>query len=354
MKRFGSNKDMVKQNFGREIRLFEQLSKKYRIDFLCPDYHLREKFKIKKNGINYFVVPVSFLNPFSMIKSSNKLIKRNNYDLIVPTTEPLLGIVGYYFSRKYKIPIVYEVQDNYEIYDSYRIPFVRFIDHNVIKKSDYVFYSNYTLMRKLKFLRKNKFVIIENGIDLKLFKKISRKVARKTLKIDQNIRLITYTGHISKHRGINNLIEAVRQLREKDKSIYLLLSGKVDKDINIKLPFIIYEKLPKREQLVLGLNASDVLIIASSDNPFTRHSFPQKLFEYMAVDVPIVATAVGDVTRILQPFQGSLCRPGSIEDLKNKISIQLKKRHINYRKISMNYTWEKLSKKLDKMIYKCL
>jgi len=133
-----------------------------------------------------------------------------------------------------------------------------------------------------------------------------------------------------------------------------LLSGKVDKDINIKLQFIIYEKLPKREQLVLGINASDVLIIASSDNPFTRFSFPQKLFEYMAVDVPIVATAVGDVVRILQPFQDSLCKPSSIEDLKNKIKIQLKKRNMNYRKVAMNYTWERLSKKLDRIIKESL
>jgi len=329
MKRFGSNKDMVKENFGREIRLFEQLSKKYRVDFLCPDYHLRERFNIKKNGVNYFIVPVSFLNPFSMMKSINKLIRKNKYDLIVPTTEPLLGIIGYYFSRKYNIPIVYEVQDNYEIYDSYKIPFVRFMEHNVIKKSDYVFYSNYTLMKKLKFLHKDKFEIIENGVDLKLFKKIPRKVARKALKINQNIKLVAYTGHISKERGIDNLIKAVAQLRKNNKLIYLLLSGKVDKDINIKLQSVIYKKLPTREKLVLGLNASDVLIIASSDNPFTRYSFPQKLFEYMAVNIPIVATAVGDVVRILQPFQNSLCKPGSIEDLKNKINIQLKKGHIN-------------------------
>jgi len=43
MKRFGSNKDMVKENFGREIRLFEQLSRKYDIDFLCFDYNKKQR-----------------------------------------------------------------------------------------------------------------------------------------------------------------------------------------------------------------------------------------------------------------------------------------------------------------------
>ncbi len=350
MKRFGSNKDMVKENFGREIRLLEPLAKKYTIDFLCPDYHLREKFKIKKNGINYFVVPVSFLNPFPMINSINRLMSKNDYDVIIPTTEPLLGIVGYYFSRKYKISMVHEVQDNYEMYDSYKIPFVKYLEHKVIKKSDYIFYSNYPLMKKLRFLRKDKFEIIENGVDLKLFRRVQKKTARTTLKIKQNIKLVTYTGHISEDRGINNLIEAVRQLREKDKTIYLLLSGKADEGFNIKHSFIIYEELPKREQLVMALNASDVLIIASSDNPFTRYCFPQKLFEYMAVNVPIVATAVGDVIRILKPSRDSLCMPGSIDDLKAKIAVQLKKKNISHRKVAEHYTWEKLSKKVDKMV----
>lgn len=354
MKRFGSNKDMVMENFGREIRLFGQLAKKYAIDFICPDYYLKQRFNMKKNGINFFVIPVSFFNPFSIFISIGKIMKKNKYDAIIPTTEPLLGIIGYYFAKKYGIPIIYEVQDNYETYGSYRIPFVKFMEYNVIKKSDYVFYSNYTLMKKLKFLRKKNFKIIENGVDLKLFKTIQKKNARKSLKINPNIKLVTYTGHISEDRGINNLIEAVTQLREKDKTICLLLSGKIEKNFNIKHSFIIYEKLPKREQLVTALNASDVLIIASSDNSFTRYCFPQKLFEYMAVNVPIVATAVGDVVRILQPFRDSLCKPSSIEDLKRKINIQLNKKNINYRKIAENYTWEKLSKKLDKMIIRVI
>ena len=134
----------------------------------------------------------------------------------------------------------------------------------------------------------------------------------------------------------------------------MLLSGKVDKDVNVKKPWIIYREFPRRSQIVCALNASDVLVIASTDNPFTKYSFPQKLFEYMAVNVPIVATSVGDVVRILKEYPNSLCRPDSLEDLKMKISVQIAKNHINYRKKAMGYTWEKLSRKLDKMIVECL
>ncbi|MBR9706800.1 glycosyltransferase family 4 protein [Candidatus Pacearchaeota archaeon] len=340
---------MVKDNFGREIRLFEQLTNKYEVHFLCTDFHLKQDFITKKNDIQYYVVPSSLMFPLSIIRRVKKLIKKNRYDYIIPTTEPLLGIIGYYYAKKYNIPIIYEVQDNYEIYDTYKIPFIRKLDYNVIKKSDAVFFSNYALMNKLRFLRNETSPIIENGVDLDTFKIIPKKFCRKKLNIDQKTKLITYTGHISKDRGIDKLIQAVKELREKDKTFYLLLSGKIDKGMNIKYPFVLFKALPKKEELVMALNASDILIIASTDNPFTKYSFPQKLLEYMAVNVPIVATAVGDVVRILKPFKGSLCKPGSIQDLKNKILLQLNKK-MDYRKEAMKYTWKVLSKRLDNII----
>jgi glycosyltransferase involved in cell wall biosynthesis len=285
-----------------------------------------------------------------MLGSINRIMKENNYDVIIPTTEPILGIIGYCFAKKYKIPIIYEVQDNYEMYDSYNIPFVRFFDNKVIKNSNYVFFSNYTLMNKHKFLRNKKIEVIENGIDLDFFRLIPKKSARNSLGIGQKIKLITYTGSISKDRGVDLLIDAVGELAEGDKRIYLLLSGRVENGISISKPWIIFKELPKREQVVEALNASDLLVLASTDNQFTRYSFPQKLFEYMSVNVPIVATEVGDVKRILKPFKGSLCKPNDIKELKSKILHQMKRKNINYRKTAMNYTWEKLSKRLDKMI----
>ena len=129
MKRFGSNKDMVKENFGREIRLFENIAKKYEIDFVCADFHKKETFSIRKNGINFYVAPASLINPYPLLKLINKNLENKKYDVVIPTTEPVLGIIGYFFAKKYRIPIIYEVQDNYEIYDSYKIPFVKMLDY---------------------------------------------------------------------------------------------------------------------------------------------------------------------------------------------------------------------------------
>ena len=75
MKRFGANKDMVMQNFGRQIRLFEPLAKKYTIHFLCPDYKKRECIVYKNKGIKYIIRPVGLISILKFIFFTKNLVK---------------------------------------------------------------------------------------------------------------------------------------------------------------------------------------------------------------------------------------------------------------------------------------
>ena len=67
----------------------------------------------------------------------------------------------------------------------------------------------------------------------------------------------------------------------------------------------------------------------------------------MSINIPIVATAVGDTAKILKAYKGSLCKPDDPLDMKEKICSQINKKSIDYRKIALNYTWDILSRKLD-------
>ena len=106
MKRFGSNKDMVLQNFGRQRRLFQPLARKHKIDFLCPDYVKKESKFFKSNGLRFIVKRAGFFSAIWLLKSLDDLIKKEMYDIIVASTDPLIGAVCYRFSKKHKIPIV--------------------------------------------------------------------------------------------------------------------------------------------------------------------------------------------------------------------------------------------------------
>ena len=352
MKRFGANKDMVMQNFGRQVRLFEPLTKKHKIDFLCPDYKKHENKDIRIKGINYYIRPYSSLKHFRFLKELKKLIRKNDYDYIVGSTDPLLGILGHLYAKKFNTGYVYDMQDEYSCYDSYKIPFVKYLDKKAVKNSDIVLTVSNSLNRYIRKFRKKPTYTIQNGIDLKVFKKTEKKNARKILNLPKG-KIIIYIGEVSKFKGVDILIEAFKEVKKTIPDSYLLLSGKVSDNINVNQNSIIYEEYPKRNDIVTALNAADVAVLPNKKNIFSEYCFPYKLAEYIASNLPIVATALGDSSIMLSKFKNSLCKPNDKYDMAEKLIYALKRnKKVNYSSLLRNLTWEALSKKLNRIMMK--
>lgn len=352
MKRFGANKDMVTQNFGRQIKLFEPLAKKHKIDFLCPDYIKKESSVIKRNGIRFIIMPISLFSAVNFLSYLKNMVKKEKYDVIVATTDPLIGIIGYYYSKRFKIPLVYDLQDNFKIYNTYKMPFVSYFDKKAVQNADVVLSVSGSLKKYIFHFRKKPVYVIQNGIDLELFKVIDKNKARKKLNLPLNAKIVVYIGQLEKLKGFDIMMDAFNKVRQKYPNTYLLLSGQIDKDIDIKQENIIFMDLPKREGVVLGINAADVAILPNPINDFTKYCFPYKIVEYMACNVPIVATKVGDVSLLLKRYNGSLCKPDA-GDLSEKIIKKFEEnRRVNYDKSLKNLTWNSLSNKIDNILSK--
>ncbi len=350
MKRFGANKDMVLQNFGRQISLFEPLARKHKIDFFCPDYKKHEDRNVKKNNINFFIRPYSILNHFRFLCTLNLLIKKNNYDIIVGATDPLLGILGYIYSKKFKIKHIYDMQDEYSCYNSYKIPLVRFFDKMAVINSDIVITVSDSLNKKICEFRKKQICTVQNGIDLGLFQKIDKNKSRKSLKLPDG-KIIVYTGEISRFKGVDILMQAFRYIKKQMPNSYLLLSGKISDDIKIEQDGVIYRECATRQEVVLALNAADVAVIPNPKNLFSEYCFPYKALEYMAIGLPIVATKIGDISRILIKYKNSLCKPNDIDDLKEKIILRLKNDgSVDYSRDLKKFEWKVLADKLNNII----
>ena len=350
MKRFGSNKDMVLENFGRQIRLFEQLAEKHRIDFLCPDYVKKESKIVKRNGLRFIIKSAGFFSVIGLLKSLDDLIKKESYDVMVASTDPLIGAVCYRFSKKHNILLVYDLQDNFESYDSYKMPSVPYFHKKAVKEAGIVLAVSETLKKHISSTRKKPTYVINNGIDLELFKTIDKNKSRQKLKLPLNAKIIVFIGALERLKGFDTMAKAFSKVRQKYPNTYLLLSGKVDKDVDINQKNIIFRKFPKREDVVFAINAADAAIIPNPVNEFTKYSFPYKLVEYMACKVPIVATDVGDVHLMLRDYPGSLCKPDS-EDLAEKIMEKLKKyRRVDYSEVLKKLDWNILADKLKKIL----
>jgi len=352
MKRFGANKDMVLGNFGRQVRLFEALKRYgYRIDFLCADYTKREKKEVEAGGIRYFIRPWHLFRPFYFVQEAKRLIKKEQYDVIIGTSDPVLGILGSRLAAKSGKKFVYDLQDHYATYDSYRLPLVARADRKAVKDADLLLAVSETLCKEVSPSRAKPTLVIENGIDMQLFRKIGRKEARRKLDLPRKGKIIAYVGEISRTKGADVMLDAFQQVLKELPDTHLLLSGKVFDNISLKQKNLIFRELPERKEVVAALNAADVALIPNNDNLFSRYCFPYKALEYMACGLPIVATAVGDMKHLLKDYPDSLCEPGNATDMAEKIIAQLKKgKRISYAPIIRQLSWDRLAGKLHKAL----
>ena len=351
--RYTATRDIIIEDFGRQVRLFEQLRKfGHKIDFFCVDYRKYEYRNVKLHGIDIFVRPFKPIRFFSLFSLLKKVIKEGNYDLIIATSDPLWGIFGYYYARKYGIKFLYDLHDNYEVYQSYKLPFFSLIDKIIMKKADIITTVSSTLKKKINNLRRKKVFVVENGADLDLFKPKNKIKSRKKLNLPLNAKIIAYSGSIQKMQGINFLTEAFEVLKKDIDNLYLVLAGRKrvkSERLNLDGKNIIWLKELDQKGVADLINATDVAVVPNTTNNFTKYCFPYKIIEYMACNSKIVSTNVGDIGNILQ--KDSLCKPGNVNDLVEKIKLKLNStKKTNYRKIARRYSWHNIAKKLDKII----
>lgn len=138
------------------------------------------------------------------------------------------------------------------------------------------------------------------GIDLALCdlskKDLWKTEIRKQYNIPEKAFIYGYVGRINEDKGINELIEAFKNLSEKDDSIYLMLVGMYDESNEIKRELYEWAKKEIRviftgnvpaNQVYRYMGAFDVLT-----HPTYREGFGKVLQEAMGMALPIITTNV--------------------------------------------------------------
>ncbi len=380
--RYTATRDIIDEDFGRQTRLFSALKELDNdIDFLVADYRKFETKDLKLHGIYVSIRPFSFFYFLSFLRELNNKLRNEKYDFIIATSDPLWGAIGYFYSKKYNVRLVYDLHDNYETYDMFRIPFYRVLDSHVVKNAGMITTVSNSLKNKLGSIRKKDVVVIQNGVDTGLFRPMDRKKCRKAFGFKDE-KIIAYTGSIQTRQGIDLLIETFRELKTEIKNLKLVIAGRFvyGKGSDTSLRYNDFQKflhlirgfftkgkanepdltqegvkylgsLPQNKVAML-INAADVCVVPNRENDFTKYCFPYKVVEYMACNTPIVATRLGDVEFILGNYKGSLCNPDDKNDMVKKIKAQISKGKINYRKNLKESTWGRIALKLNNSLKK--
>lgn len=168
-----------------------------------------------------------------------------------------------------------------------------------------------------------KLLIAHSGVDLNSFMPTQqRDVARQKLSLASEAKIILYSGHLYDSKGIPTILKLARLMPDYK---FLFVGGWVD-DVNrvqekIKTEallnvYLIGHRSPS--DLASYLYAADILILPTSKSwNLSEVTSPLKLFEYMAVGKPIVASALPNIMTVLQDGKNSL-----LADPDNPLSFQ--------------------------------
>ena len=197
----------------------------------------------------------------------------------------------------------------------------------------------------------NQIYTLHDGVDLKKF--------TKKKSTENRVPAVTYCGSLSKSKGMDLLIDTAKLINNVEFVIIGGLKTELDhyKKIaskngvnNIKfVGQVSYSKVPEL------LNNSDILLLPSTADEIKSKEYTSamKLFEYLSVGKPIIASNISSNTEILKNEENCLLfEPDNPENLADRIKFLIGNKDLkeklsnNSSNLALKYSWEERSKKI--------
>ena len=335
------------------------LARHYDVDLIAP----HDKKEVR-NGVRIIPLPVSSSRLFRMSITNVLLVWKaircnaSVYHFHDPELIPA-GLILRLMGKK----IIYDVHEFVlaDMDEKSWVPFKRLVKfvyrqfeklacihfHLILAEDSYE--SHYRL-------RTSNITVIRNFADL--------RVLRQPVKAyNPGSNTLLFVGMLGARRGLPYIIEAISLLKNKGFHVNLLCIGKVDENVehilknssayqNVKLQIEFKGFLPVQEAYKYSRDCFAGLAL-SEDLVNHRKSFPTKLFEYMAVGLPVIASYFPLYKAIVQNNSCGLCinpaNPAEIAAAIEKLFIEktLSARMAeNGRQAAFDFAWETEEKKL--------
>ncbi len=374
-----------------DIRVEKILStlveEKYEVHLVCrnlgrkPVYenldnvHIHRLPFFKNDPVNATLSFPAPINPLWLL-TAGRVIRENKIDLIIVRDLPL-ALAGILIGRKYGIPIVLDMAENYPamVWDIWR--FGGFKSVNLIARNPFIVHlieaicvrcvnsilavveeSKYRLLNRYG-LDESKIHIVSNTPRISDYCWKGNNTGKHE---DDGTLKLVFIGGLERSRNIEVVIRAmaINGIRHK---LSLTIIGKGERDEEGRLRRLV-DKLSLQGNVFLKgwidhsyigkyLSMSDIGVIPHAATMHTNTTVPNKLFDYMASGKPVLASDTEPVRRIVETEKcGLIYRSNSPEDCREKL-LQLMDEKIRKgmgangrRAIETKYNWEIDSKEL--------
>ncbi len=198
--------------------------------------------------------------------------------------------------------------------------------------------------------------LIPNAVDTNYFPRKTQTAPR------ENIRLITVCRMVQR-KGLEHLIEAMRELKNDDIELWLIGSGPLhgrvqrlvtqhDVEDCVWMPGYV-----PREKLATYYGQADIFVL-----PSLSESFGQVLLEAMSTGLPIVATAVGGIPEVVENQRGGLLIPPAssaaiVAAVRSLVAVPERMRRMgeyNAGQVRRRYRWDSVASEYEALYYRVL
>jgi glycosyltransferase involved in cell wall biosynthesis len=256
-----------------------------------------------------FASRMAYYIVFSLHAAAWALLNWKAYDVIVTSSPPIfVALPGMAAKALFRKPWIVDVRDLW-IDASVSLGFIRkgSLLENVSRQFERAFYRRSDLIsvttletikrirRSYHALRKDKFVLISNGVDVDRFTRPRRAKRRQ----------IIYSGNIGHAQDLEKVILAMKDVTLKH-DVRLLIVG--DGDLKEQLVrtarenglegCVVFQDLVPRDEVPELISESDIGVAPLKDIESLEYAIPTKVFEYMACGVPFVGCSRGEIANI--------------------------------------------------------
>lgn len=365
-------------SFGYEVHIAARNVRRKKIFEIIKKIKVHRLNKIINYKLNTLLSMPVFFNPLWNRNISN-LCKKYKYDLIIIRDLPLVKL-GISIGNQFGIPTIFDMAENYpamwsdviwdQWYKAYNFivknPLLgKALEKYCVKNVDHIF----TVIEESKDrlvqmgVNRTKISIVSNTPDLKEFNYCPDEKKQRRWK---NRTVILYEGFVNRSRGLDVVIKSLPELTKKYPSLLFVVVGdgkylfklkELSAELNVKkyvqfLGWVSFRKIP-------GLiRNSDICMIPHYKTPHKNTTIPNKLFDYMACNKPVVVSNAGPLKRIVGEEKCGIvfesgnkdCLINSLAQLVEYPNLQ-KEMGMNGRKaVEQNYNWENDSGRLKQAV----
>ena len=314
------------------------------------------------------ILKVPLLDYFSMLYTYNTEIKRQIREFspdVIMGDGILTPYLAFRLARKYKIKTVYYCIDvDYKLVPYWFLqPVGKMIESKNIRNADLVLSINeglreYTIRMGAK---PEKTKVIRAGVDFTKFNQgIDGQEIRKKYGIEKNDKVLFFVGWLYHFSGLKEVAVELSKIGRDDLKLFIVGDGDAYQDLlKIREVYGLEDRMimagrQPYDLLPQFLAASDICLLPAYNNEIMRDIVPIKMYEYMAMEKPVIATKLPGIMKEFGNGNGVIYVDKPEDAVRKAIELiengEVKREGEKARSFVEKFSWDKITDEFEKSL----